>query len=267
MVLILGAIALFLYACASPVLAPPNYRGQVSGPREADERFQRGDLQGALELYLDYLAKNPMAPDLPDVKLKVAKVYEALKRPHDAMRYQREVFFNYPSYPKRQEVGLALAGLQRQLGLYQDSLITLEELQGLSMGKEERARVFELLARTHKDLKEPKKALGYALRALAQWRPDERQGIRALVDELGRQCTIQELEQLDEELGKGFGYELSVLLLEKYVLAGEMDRSRRLAQAIWDSNPPKEVAERVKGLIQERVEIPARQERDRKSVV
>jgi|GEM_PF-1820748 len=215
------ALALFLYGCATPVLAPKAVTKGPSEFQEAEFHYQGGNLNKALESYLVFLSKNPNHPQVPDAKLRCAEIYQKLNQPYEAQRHLKDVFSQYPNHVKRLEIGFKLAKIQSDLQQYQASNVTLNEVLKLTTDVEVKGKILILKSQNYFQLKDYKQALANLLMALGEDPPDKR-GLLDYEKSLVSRLTVEDLYSLEEKLDIG-SKRLKFLISEKYKALGKTE--------------------------------------------
>lgn len=243
-VVIFMTTAIFLAGCASPVIAPPDYARGRSLLAKAEEHHKAGEYQAALDLYREFLAKNPASPEVAEVKFRCGELYERLKRPEDAIRFYREVFYSHPYYEKRPETGLRLAYTQTDIKLNQDAIKTLNELLGLRPKVSLELEALKLLSKNYEALKEYGHSAKYAIQALIS-SPEEYTKSKPHIEELIRRTKPEELMGLKDVLSKGRFPELNLVMIEALYKAGDIKSAKLLSEELLETNPPPPVRERL----------------------
>lgn len=239
--------ALLLSGCVSPVIAPPDYGKARSLLTKAEEHLKAGEYQAALDLYREFLTRNPASPEVAEVKFRCGHICERLKRPEEAIKFYREVFYSHPYYEKRIESGLRLAHIQTDLRLNQDAIKTLNEILSLRPKASTESEVLWLLSKNYEALKEYGSSAKYAIQALLLF-PEEYTKWRSHLEELIKKAKPQELTALIEMLSKGRFPELNLVIIEALYKAGDYKNAKLLYEALVETNPPPSVKERLSQL-------------------
>jgi len=219
------ALALFIYGCATPVLAPQGGKKAPSELQEAESHYKSGNLNKALELYLTFLSRNPNDPNVPDVKLRCAEIFQRLNQPYEAQKYLKDIFYQYPNYDRRLEIGINLAKIQYSLKQYQASNVTLNEVLKSAPDSETKSNCLILKSKNYFELKDYKQALANLLLALGEDPPDKR-GLLEYEKDLVSRLTVEELEDLEKESNVS-SKRLRLLISEKYRALSKTEASKQ----------------------------------------